>query len=163
MAIRRVFVGLACLLLCLGLSIASRGEDGQYRSKIRIDSGNELARGAGISIEELEQQIGSIADPYAKSSAGRHLARHYVEQEQFDKAIEYYQTALRSKGLDDIANREMLRELAQVYLLSKDYDAAASTLERAQSFAARLVENRGATVSDPAFYRPFIDAWRLRS
>jgi tetratricopeptide (TPR) repeat protein len=131
MAIRRVVVGLACLLPCLGLSIPGRGEEGQYRSRIRIDSGNELARGAGISIEELEQQIGSIADPYAKSSAGRHLARHYVEREQFDKAIEYYQTALRSKGLDDIANREMLRELAQVYLLSKDYDAAASTLERA--------------------------------
>jgi tetratricopeptide (TPR) repeat protein len=128
---RPVLVWLTCLLLGLGQATAGRSEEGQYRSKIRIDSGNELARGAAISIEELERQMGSIADPYAKSSAGRHLARHYVEAEQFDKAIEYYQTALRSKGLDDIANREMLRELAQVYLLSKDYDAAATTLERA--------------------------------
>ncbi len=38
----------------------------------------------------------------------------------------------------------------------------ATTLERAQVFAARLVGNRGATVDEPAFYRPFIDAWRLR-
>jgi len=35
------------------------------------------------------------------------------------------------------------------------------TLERAQSFASGLVGNRGATVSDPAFYRTFIDRWQL--
>ena len=35
------------------------------------------------------------------------------------------------------------------------------TLERAQAFASRLVGNRGATVSDPAFYQAFIDQWNL--
>ena len=34
-------------------------------------------------------------------------------------------------------------------------------LERAQSFASRIVGQRGATVSDRAFYRPFIQNWRL--
>jgi fructokinase len=34
-------------------------------------------------------------------------------------------------------------------------------LERAQSFASRIVGCRGATVSDPAFYRPFIESWHL--
>lgn len=34
-------------------------------------------------------------------------------------------------------------------------------LERAQSFASRIVGRRGATVSDPAFYRPFIESWHL--
>ena len=34
-------------------------------------------------------------------------------------------------------------------------------LERAQAFASRLVANRGATLHDPALYRPFIDDWRL--
>ena len=131
MANRRSIVVAICLLLAVGMAATSQGEEGQYRSKIRLDSGNELAQGAGISVKELEQQISSIADPYAKASAGRHLARHYVEQEQYDKAIDFYQTALRSKGLDDIANREMLRELAQVYLLSKNYSAAATALERA--------------------------------
>ena len=38
----------------------------------------------------------------------------------------------------------------------------ATTLERAQAFAARVVGKRGATVDEPAFYRPFIDAWGLR-
>jgi fructokinase len=34
-------------------------------------------------------------------------------------------------------------------------------LERAQSFASAMVGQRGATVTDPAFYRPFVDAWGL--
>lgn len=106
-------------------------QEGQYRSKIRIDPLGDTSQGAGLSIEELEQQINAIAEPYARSSAGRHLARHFVEQGEYDKAIEYYQSALTAKGLSDIANREMLRELAQVYLLKEDYAAAASALERA--------------------------------
>ena len=35
------------------------------------------------------------------------------------------------------------------------------TLQRAQAFASRIVGTRGATVSDPAFYRPLVDEWRL--
>ena len=34
-------------------------------------------------------------------------------------------------------------------------------MERAQSFASSLVTQRGATVQDLSFYRPFIDAWIL--
>ena len=36
-----------------------------------------------------------------------------------------------------------------------------TTLERAQSFAARIVGQRGATAADPALYKPFIDQWGL--
>jgi fructokinase len=35
------------------------------------------------------------------------------------------------------------------------------TMERAQSFASALVTQKGATVQDLSFYRPFIDAWNL--
>ncbi len=35
------------------------------------------------------------------------------------------------------------------------------TMQRAQSFASALVTQRGATVQDLSFYRPFIDAWHL--
>ena len=34
-------------------------------------------------------------------------------------------------------------------------------LERAQAFASAIVGQRGATVEDPGFYQPFIDAWEL--
>ena len=35
------------------------------------------------------------------------------------------------------------------------------TLERAQAFASAIVGRRGATVSEPEFYREFTDAWKL--
>ncbi len=35
------------------------------------------------------------------------------------------------------------------------------TLRRAQEFASRVVGHRGATVSDPGFYKPLIDQWGL--
>jgi fructokinase len=35
------------------------------------------------------------------------------------------------------------------------------TMDRAQSFASALVTQRGATVQELSFYRPFIDAWNL--
>ena len=88
------------LLICValvsgtGFSAVTRAEQGQYRSKVLLSPDGEMNRGAELSIEELEQQIKAIDQPYAKSSAGRHLARHYVEQGEYDKAIEYYQTAL---------------------------------------------------------------------
>jgi len=129
--VRRLLARATSLVVLAGLAGAGYGQEGQYRSKIRIDPAGDVSGGAGMSVDELERQISSIADPYAKSSAGRHLARHFVEQGEYDKAIEYYRTALSADGLADVANREMLRELAQVYLLSKDYAAAATALERA--------------------------------
>jgi fructokinase len=37
----------------------------------------------------------------------------------------------------------------------------ATTLERAQMFASKLVQQRGATVSDPGLYRSFAERWGL--
>jgi len=37
----------------------------------------------------------------------------------------------------------------------------ATTLERAQAFASRIVEQQGATAQDPALYRPFVDRWGI--
>lgn len=123
------------VLVAVGQAVA---EEGQYRSKILLTPNEgDWAKGAELSIEELERQLGSFEDAYAKSSAGRHLARHYIERKEYDKAIEFYQQSLRAQGLADVANREMLRELAQVYLLQKNYGAAAQTLQ--QGLAIDLV------------------------
>jgi hypothetical protein len=131
--VRTSLVRLACrCLLCAFLAAdVAAAEQGQYRSRVELAPAEGADRGRELSVEELERQIGSIEDPYARSSAGRHLARHYVEQRAYDKAVEYYRTALGASGLSEIANREMLRELAQVYLLMEDYAAAAETLELA--------------------------------
>jgi tetratricopeptide (TPR) repeat protein len=117
--------------MCLHASLALAQ---QYRSKVLIDPSGALGKDVALSVEQLEQQLDSISDPYAKSTAGRHLARHYVEQKQYDKAINYYQQALEAEGLSDIANREILRELAKVYLISEDYDSAVTALERVLQF-----------------------------
>lgn len=37
------------------------------------------------------------------------------------------------------------------------------SLQRAQQFASKIVGNRGATISDPGFYQPFITAWQLEA
>ncbi|TAK64259.1 carbohydrate kinase [Methylobacter sp.] len=51
---------------------------------------------------------------------------------------------------------------AAVLLLGIQHDWALQlTMERAQSFASALVTQRGATVQDMNFYRPFIAAWNL--
>ncbi len=51
---------------------------------------------------------------------------------------------------------------AAVLLLGMQYGWSLQlTMERAQSFASALVTQRGATVQDLNFYRPFINAWSL--
>jgi tetratricopeptide (TPR) repeat protein len=119
------------LLLWSLLPVVGAAEEGPYRSRVLLTPEGEWASETELSVEELERQMGSIEDAYAKSSAGRHLARNYVARKEFDKAIEFYQEALRAEGLSAVANREMLRELAQVYLLKKDYAAAAQSLQQA--------------------------------
>ncbi len=123
-----IYIILACLH---GFVVGAVAEEGQYRSRILLTPEGEWATGTELSIEELERQLGSIEEVYAKSSAGRHLARHYVQRKEYGKAIEFYREALSAAGLSPIANREMLRELAQVYLLQKDYASAAQTLHQA--------------------------------
>ena len=129
--LHRLVFGILLTIIALPLSAQ------QYRSKILVTPEGELGKGAELSIEELERQIGSIQAPYARSSAGRHLARHYLEQGEYEKAIDYYRQALEAEGLSDVANREMLRELAQVYLVKGDFASATRTLE--QALAIELV------------------------
>jgi len=120
-----------CLLvgvLLIGLPVSSWSQ--QYRSKILIDHDDTLEEGSALSLEQLEQQLDDLTEPYARASTTRHLARQYIQQGQYDKAIGYYTEALRVEGLSDIADREILRELARVHLLKEDYGSAALVLEK---------------------------------
>ena len=132
---RRRSTALLSALLGLLCSVALAQEGGQYRSRILLDPLGEIGKGSEMSVDELERQISGIREPYARSSATRHLARHYVNAGDYPAAIQWYREALAAGGLSDVANREMLRELAQVYLLAEDYRAAARTLEKATALA----------------------------
>lgn len=122
---RRVIIFASCVVLLLSNS-NSMAE--AYRSKVFLDPNKKLDEAVSLSIEDLEKQLGSFNNNYAEASAGRHLARHYVQQKQYQKAIEYYQTALQSEGLAVIANQEMQQELATVYLLQGQAKKALSLL-----------------------------------
>jgi len=115
------------LLLCSLLSTTVCAD--QYRSKVLLDPNKQLNKSVELTLDELEQQFDQIDDSYSKSSAGRHLARHYLKNGEYDKAANFYETALQAEGLSAIANQEMLKELASVYLLNGDYKKAISTIE----------------------------------
>ncbi len=106
-------------------------EEGQYRSRILVTPPGEIGIGSGVSNRELEQQIDRIDDPYARSGAARHLGRHFAGEGDYVKAERYYRDALETAGLADVANREILRELARIYLQQGNYDAAANAIEQA--------------------------------
>lgn len=108
-----------------------------YRSKVYLDPSKKIDESVSLSIEQLEEQLGTFTDRYAKASAGRHLARHYVAEKQYNKAVDYYRQALAAEGLSRIANLEMTKELATVFLLQKRYSNALSLL---QELKPKLVE-----------------------
>ncbi len=141
-------IGFALILTTLSTGL--RSEDGQYRSKVLIDPSGALEKGTAQSVEQLEQQLDSLSDPYAKAAASRHIARVHVERKQYDKAIRYYETALAADGLSAVADRELLRELARVYLLQEDYTAAVRALERALQYDL---------VQEPVDYLLLAQAW----
>lgn len=121
-------------IFLIALTLASSAWPQQYRSKILIDHGDTLETGTDLSLEQLEQQLDDLTDPYARASTTRHLARQYIQQGEYDKAIAYYQEALAADGLSAVADREILRELARVYLLNEDYESAATALSRALQY-----------------------------
>ncbi|MFV0478382.1 MAG: tetratricopeptide repeat protein [Parahaliea sp.] len=126
------FIPFFLLLMFCGVAIeVSAQEISQYRSRILLAPENNIGRSSELSITELEQQIDTINEAYTRASATRHLARHYVAEKNYAAAIKWYQQALQADGLSDIANREILRELAQVQLLQGDYSGATKALQQA--------------------------------
>jgi len=126
----------AVLGMCITWSVAAHGE--AYRSKVFLDPSKKIDESVSLSIEQLEQQLGSFNDSYTKASAGRHLARHYVAQKQYDKAVSFYQQALAAEGLSPLANLEMSKELATVFLLQKRYEKALTLLNRLKTKLAQI-------------------------
>ena len=116
-------------LILLWLLAAPVAAD-QYRSKIYLDPNLQLGESASQSLEQLEAQFDQLDDDYAKSSAGRQLAEHFIRQGEYDKAAAYYETTLAAGGLSEIVNREILKQLAALYLRQEAFTEVVTTLER---------------------------------
>lgn len=132
------------MLLALMLLLTQNVSAEYYRSKLYLDPNKKLNESASLSLQELEQQINSMTDAYGKSSTGRYLAQHYVNEKNYRKAIEYYNTALSADGLSAIANQQLLQELASVYVLEKQYDLAISTMKRLEQLLQEISASRSA-------------------
>lgn len=101
----------------------------QYRSKLLLNPGQALTESAEVSIRELEARFNEMQRDYSKASAGTQLARHYVQQGDYQKAVDYYQSALSTQGLAEVVQADLRRELADVYLQMKQPQQALDSLK----------------------------------
>lgn len=140
---------LLLLLACLACSSATAQE--QYRSKVLEDPDNQLGESAVLSIQELENSLSSMNDAYAKSSTERYLARHYLQNKEYDKAIAFYENALAEQGLSQFANIEMLQELLQVYMMANDYKGVIRTVRKFEESGGKPDANTFMMVAHASF------------
>jgi len=103
----------------------------QYRSRVYLDLDQDVTENVSLSVSELEQKINTFQDDYSRSSAEQFLAKHYSQQKDYPKAIEYLENALSRAGTADNTRRDMLLQLGRLYLLQKDYANATKALQKA--------------------------------
>jgi len=118
------------LLFIVVLLLSNIVQAGQYRSRELAPPSQEQIQAAELSISEIENQLPSIDDNYSKASTARFLARHFLQEQNYKKAEDYYQQAMIEDGLSTYAKQDILAELAQLYLHIKNYPAVLESLEQ---------------------------------
>ena len=96
-----------CLLVGVLLAgLPALGWSQQYRSKILIDHADTLEEGSALSLEQLEQQLDDLTEPYARASTTRHLARQ--SWLHFRSACRWLRTVsgCLSEGIRELALRD---------------------------------------------------------
>jgi len=119
---------------------ASEAVSDQYQS-------NELLEAKGMSsstvksISELEADLNSLTDAYAKDSTARYLARYYAQKSGDDnlkKSIEYYGKAINGDGLSVYARQATALELAALLYVNERYQAFLQSVEHYLEFGGQL-------------------------
>lgn len=120
-----------CFFLFGLLLISTRSLAGeQYTSRLYIDIEQDATENVALSVSELEKQIETLQDDFARASAEKFLAQHYAASKDYPKAIAHLEDALKRPGMTDSSRRDMLADLARLYVLQKDYNNAASAIKR---------------------------------
>jgi len=102
----------------------------QYTSRLYIDIEQDATENVALSVSELEKKLDTLQDDYTRASAEKFLAQHYAAEKDYPKAIAHLEDALKHPGMADNSRRDMLSDLARLYVLQKDYDNAASAINR---------------------------------
>lgn len=114
-----------CALLLADTVFAS-----QYRSREIDPPTQEELKALSLSPADIELRFNEMEEGYSKASTARYLARHHLQKKHYSKAVEFYLASLSENGLSDYAQQEVYAELAQVYMLQKNYNEVLRALEK---------------------------------
>ena len=71
-----------------------------------------------------------IATPYEKSLAAQIIAVSYIDRDNYDAAIEYFEKALQENGLPNDSHFQIMYQIAQLHMSDERYDEALQYLDR---------------------------------
>lgn len=82
--------------------------------------------------EKAAQEVltSSMATPYERSLAAQIIAVSYIDRDDYDKAIEYFERALQENGLPNDSHFQVMYQIAQLYMSDEKYDEALQYLDR---------------------------------
>mgnify|MGYP001814023636 FL=1 len=115
-----------------------------------------LAGDAGalqLQLQQLQQHSGAELLIITRGARGALVLTS--SGEEFRVVPKSHATVIDTVGAGDAFTSVMMLGLLQGWTVPL-------MLERAQDFASAITGLRGATCSDPAFYRPFLDGWKLK-
>lgn len=124
------------LVLCLVLLPADAR---QYKSRLFTDNQQTLSDASAQTIAELEDAFNGYKDDYQIATAGQFLARQLVANQEYDKAVLYYEKTLATEALDPRVQHQLQSEFAQLLLYLKRYPQVLALLVNSELDADRRI------------------------
>ena len=122
---------MSSLLMCGSIAMAD-----QYKSFMIVEKNNANIKALNTP-ELLEKNLSKISQSQ-QALAQRFLARHFVEKKQYQKAISFYQESLQNDDLSIFSKQQLLDELSIIYMFTKQYKLAISTLDQYQQVSTKI-------------------------
>lgn len=91
-------------------------------------SQEENAEATAAAAEEVLNS--DLATPYEKSLAAQIIAVSYIDRDDYDQAITYFDRALTENGLPNDSHFQIMYQIAQLHMQDERYDQALSYLDR---------------------------------
>ncbi|MCK7592446.1 tetratricopeptide repeat protein [Pseudomarimonas salicorniae] len=79
------------------------------------------------ALEVLESKLST---PYEKSLASQIIAVSYIDRDDYDSAVTYFEKALQENGLPNDSHYQIMYQIAQLHMSDERYDQALAYLDR---------------------------------
>lgn len=116
------------LVLVIGCTVPFVQAQEKYRSRVYLGMDVDPTETVSLSVGELEKNLSSVQDSATRANAEQFLAKHYLAQQDYDKAATHLDQLLRQQGAN--ADKQAYMQLASIYGVQKQWDRAATVLER---------------------------------